>query len=223
MDAEKINALRHHKMPEHEIINRVLQGEKELYEILLRRNNQKLYRVIRSYIRNEAEIEDIMQNTYLKAYENLAHFKMASTYTTWLIRIGINEALHRLREKGKVYNLSEQARFAMRNTALQMADDNQMNPERRIIRNEAKRLLENAIDSLDLKYKTVYVMREVEGMTIQEISLCLKLSVANVKVRIHRAKNMLKDKLYEISSDGDIFEFGYSRCDRVTENVMRKM
>ena len=220
MEARNSNALEQHKIGETEIINRVLQGEKELYEILVRRNNQKLYRVIRSYIRNEAEIEDLMQNTYLKAYENLSGFKQASTYATWLIRIGINEALARLREKGKVYNLSEQANYAARNTALQLSDQ-QMNPESKIIQNEAKRMLENAIDSLPLKYKTVYVLREVEGMPIQDISACLNLSVTNVKVRIHRAKNMLKDRLFEQALDQDIFEFGFGRCDRVTEHVMK--
>ena len=90
-----------------------------------------------------------------------------------------------------------------------------------MIRNEAKQLLENAIDGLDIKYKTVYIMKEVEEMSLKEISIALDLTVANVKVRLHRSKEMLKEKLYEIANDKSIFEFGFSRCDRITENVMK--
>jgi len=221
MEAIRINDFNNHKITEIEIIKRIISGEKELFEILLRRNNQKLYRVIRSSIKDSAEIEDIMQNTHLKAYEKLYQFKNASTYSTWLIRIGINETLARLREKGKVYNLNDQSQNFESNTILEMPDKNQLNPEKRIIQMEAKQLLENTIDGLDTKYKTVYVLREIEEMSIKDISDCLNISISNVKVRIHRAKSILKEKLLDLAKNKDVFEFGFSRCDRVTENVMR--
>jgi len=220
MDITKIKDFKDSKISETDVIKRVLSGEKELYEILLRRSNQKLYRVIRSYIKDNAEIEDLMQNTYLKAYEKLYQFKQTSTFATWLIRIGINETLARLKEKAKIYNLNEQSINFESNTILEMPDVNQLNPEKRIIRQEAKQLLEDTIDSLDPKYRTTYMLREVEKMSMKEISVCLNISVSNVKVRLHRAKSMLKDKLYEITVHNDIFEFGFSKCDRVTENVM---
>lgn len=219
MEAVKINQSRDNKISEPEIIERILKGEKGLYEILVRRNNQKLYRVIRSYVNDLAEIEDLMQNTYLKAFEKLYQFKNNSGFSTWLIRIGINEALARIREKGKVLHLNNDLNFQS-NTILEMPDNNQMNPEKRVIRNEAKLLLENAVDKLDTKYKTVYILREVEEMSLEEISQCLEISVSNAKVRLHRARTMLKEKLYQLSLDKDIFEFGYSRCDRITEKVM---
>jgi RNA polymerase sigma-70 factor (ECF subfamily) len=174
-------------------------------------------------LKDTAEVEDIMQNAYLKAYEKLYQFKHSSKFSTWLIRIGINEALARLRKKGKVYNLSDQSQQFERNTVLEMPDNNQMNPEKRIIRKEAKQLLENAIDSLDAKYRSVYVLKEVEEMSIKEVSDCLNISPSNTKVRLHRAKNMLKEKLYELSIDKNIFEFGHSKCDRITENVMKRI
>ncbi|SNY99729.1 RNA polymerase sigma-70 factor, ECF subfamily [Flagellimonas pacifica] len=222
METIKINDLNNQKLSESEIIKRILSGEKELYEILLRRNNQKLFRVIRSYIKDGSEIEDIMQNTYLKAFEKLYQFKHSSSYGTWLIRIGINEVLARLKEKEKVVNLYQRPSEVKQNSILEIPDKNQLNPEKRIIRNEAKQFLENAIDSLSLKYRTVYMLREIEEMSINEISECLDVSKSNVKVRLHRAKNMLKERLYELTANKeDVFGFGFSRCDNITDSVMR--
>lgn len=223
MEAININDFNNHKIKESEVIKRILSGEKELYEILVRRNNQKLYRIIRSYIKDDAEIEDIMQDSYVKAFTKLYQFKLESTFSTWLIRIGINESLARLKEKGKIYHLNEQSVNLRSNTILEIPDSKQLNPQDKMIRNEAKQILENAIDSLDIKYKTVYIMKEVEEMSLKEISIALDLTVANVKVRLHRSKEMLKDKLYEVANDKKIFEFGFSRCDRITENVMKRI
>ncbi|MEO9511573.1 MAG: RNA polymerase sigma factor [Flavobacteriaceae bacterium] len=222
MEPVKINDFSNHKISESEIIERILSGEKELYEILLRRNNQKLFRVIRSYINEVMEIEDVMQNTYLKAFEKLYQFKHTSSFSTWLIRIGINEALALIKEKNKVVTLYSKNPQTKQNTILEIPDGNQLNPEKRIIRNEAKQLLENAIDSLDVKYRTVYILREIEEMTINEISECMSVSKSNVKVRFHRAKNMLKEKLYELTTNKeDVFGFGFSKCDIITNSVMQ--
>ncbi len=220
MEAININDFNNHKINESEVIKRILGGEKELYEILVKRNNQKLYRIIRSYIKDYSEIEDIMQDSYIKAFTKLYQFKLESTFSTWLIRIAINESLARLKEKGKLYHLNEQSHNLKSNTILEIPDSKQLNPQDMMIRNEAKKVLENAIDSLDLIYKTVYIMKEVEEMSLKEISNALDLTVANVKVRVHRSKEMLKDKLYEVANDKNIFEFGLSRCDRITNKVM---
>lgn len=209
-----------YKIEEHEIIKRILAGEKELYEILVRRNNQLLYRVIRSYIKDTAEVEDIMQDTYVKAFIKLYQFKSKSSFSTWLIRIGINEALARLKEKGKLYHLNERD-AEQSNSILEMPDNKQLNPQAKMIQKETKHLLENAIDNLDSKYRVVYVLKEVEGMSLKEIATALDLTVSNVKVRLHRSKKMLKKQLYEVAKDQGLFEFGFSRCDRVTKNVMQ--
>lgn len=221
MEAISVNDFNNHRIKESEVIKRILGGEKELYEILVRRNNQKLYRIIRSYIKDDAEIEDIMQDSYVKAFTKLYQFKLESTFSTWLIRIGINESLARLKEKGKLYHLNEQSDNLKSNAILEIPDSKQLNPQDKMIRNEAKQILENAIDSLDIKYKTVYIMKEVEEMNLKEISIALDLTVANVKVRLHRSKEMLKEKLYEVTNDKNIFEFGFRKCDRITKNVMK--
>ncbi|WP_417431919.1 RNA polymerase sigma factor [Halpernia sp.] len=223
MEAIKINDFNNHKITDSEIIRRILSGEKELFEMLVRRNNQKLYRVIRSYIKDEAEIEDIMQDSYVKAFTKLYQFKLESTFSTWLIRIGINQSLTRLRELGKLHHLNERDENETTNSILEIPDSKQLNPQDKMIRNETKLLLENAIDSLDSKYKIIYMMKEVEEMSLKEISVALDITLANVKVRLHRAKEMLKTKLYETANDKNIFEFGFSRCDRITENVMKRI
>ncbi len=210
------------KLDDSGIISRILQGEKELYELLLRRNNQKLFRVIRSYIRDISEIEDIMQNTYLKAYEKLHQFRHSSEFSTWLIRIGINLALARLKEKGRYQNIDSSADSHTHEIMVQMRG-HEKNPEEIVIQKETKFLIEEAIDLLDVKYRTVFIMKEVEGMSIQEISDCLDLSLSNVKVRLHRAKNTMKEELLTLHLKQGIFEFGFSRCDRLVESVMGKI
>ncbi len=223
MEAISINDFSNHTINESDVIKRILSGEKELYEILVRRNNQKLYRAVRSYIKDEAEIEDIMQDSYVKAFTKLYQFKLESTFSTWLVRIGINESLARLKEKGKLYHLNEYSDNLKINTILEIPDSKQLNPQDKMIRNEAKQLFENVIDHLDIKYRTVYILKEVEEMSLQEVAIALDITVANVKVRLHRSKEMLKEKLYEATNDNRIFEFGFSRCDRITENVMKSI
>ena len=223
MEAIDINNFNNHKINESEVIKRILAGEKELYEILVRRNNQKLYRIIRSYLKDDAEIEDIMQDTYVIAFTKLYQFKLEANFSTWLIRIGINESLARLKEKGKLYHLNTYSDNLKSNTVLEIPDSKQLNPHDKMIRKEAKQILENAIDSLDSKYKSVYILKEVEEMSLKEIAIALDLTVANVKVRLHRSKDMLKEKLYEVTNDAKVFEFGFSRCDRITEYVMKNI
>lgn len=223
MEAIKLTNLNRHKIKESEVITRILSGEKELYEILVKRNNQKLYRVIRSYLKDEAEIEDIMQNSYIKAFTKLYQFKLEASFSTWLIRIAINESLARLRQKGKLYHINERVDHFNENTILEIPDNRQLNPQQKMIQNEAKNLLEEAIDQLGAKYRVVYVMREAEDMSIKEIATALDLTVANVKVRLHRSHEMLRNKLFEISSEQHVFEFGFSRCDRITERVMQSI
>ena|SRR5687768_10205676 len=211
------------QLSDNEIVKRVLTGEKELFEILLRRNNQTLYRVIRSYLKYDNDVQDAMQEAYLKAYNKLHQFQGNSAFTTWLIRIGINEALLRIRAEKKVIPLYAKDADFQSEKLLQIPDGNQMNPERKIIQKEIRILIEQAIDVLPPRYRTVYVLKEVEGLEIGEIANCLDLSESNVKVRLHRAKNLLKNVLYDLSSETEIFEFGSSTCDILVKAVMNRI
>lgn len=223
MNAIDIEKRKQNTIQESEIISRILDGEKELYEILVRRINQILYRVIRSYLKSEMEIEDVMQDAYLKAFTKLYQFRLDASFSTWLIRIGINEALTRIKEKSRYATIDQSSDENNRNSILEIPSDDQSNPYNKMIQNEANQLLEKAIDSLESKYRIVFVLKEVEEMSLKEIASTLDLSVANVKVRIHRSRQMIKEKLYQLKDAKSIYEFGYSKCDRVTERVMESI
>jgi RNA polymerase sigma-70 factor (ECF subfamily) len=178
-----------------------------------------LYRVVRSYLKDEDEVRDAMQNTYLNAFDKLYQFHGDAAFSTWLIRIGINEALLRLKQMKKHREVSFTPMGPDEEKAAQIPDRN--NPEKIIIRGEAQALLETAIDNLPEKYRIVYVLKEVEGLPSSEVMDALGLSDANVKVRLHRAKALLKESLYKLSVTSGIFEFGNSRCDALVSDVMK--
>ncbi len=223
MKAININDFNNKKIKESDVIRRIIAGEKELFEILIRRNNQKLYRVIRTYLKNEAEIEDVMQNSYLKAYVKLYQFKLEASFSTWLIRIAINEALARINEKSKIRHINNQIENIEGSRIIEIQDYKNSNPQDKMIEREMKYTLEKAIDSLDVKYREVYILKEIEEMSSKEVAEALEISVANVKIRLHRAKAMLKETIYELSNEKTVFEFGFSRCDRITEYVMSSL
>jgi len=220
MKESRITIIRNSKVSDEKIVERVLLGEKELYELLIRRYNQKLYRLIVGYLSNPDDIADVMQDTYLKAYEKLYQFKFNSSFSTWLIRIGINEALAKIRYKIKYVQLNKMDP-EIQNNLLEKVTPSQLNPEKKVIQKETKRMLEESISNLESKYRVIYILKEIEGMKLSAISECLDISVPNVKVRLHRAKHMIKDELYKISADPDIFEFGSSKCDVLTRNIMQ--
>ncbi|MGM5470619.1 RNA polymerase sigma factor [Flavobacteriaceae bacterium LMO-SS05] len=207
------------KLPEFVIIQKILDGEVELFEILLRRYNELLFRTIRSYINSEYDVEDVMQDTYIKAYEKLYQFKNDALFSTWLVRIGINEALQRKRKVSRL-KISD---IAVEQNINQLTNISLMDPEKRTIQKESIAFLEKAVDMLPEKYKIVYMLKEVEGMNISEISNCLDLSNSNVKVRLHRARTMMKDTILLLTNTSNIFEFGNSKCDRIVETVMRRI
>ena len=211
-----------HTLDDTAIVRRILQGEKAMFEILMRRHNQKLYRVIRGYLREEEDVADAMQDTYLKVFARLDQFRGEAAFSTWLIRIGINEALLRLK-RNKVRSLHSSESDISSDQIIQLTDGAQMNPEKLVIRQEAKKLLEQAVDELPQKYKTIYILKEIEGMDNGEIAQCLGLTESNVKVRIHRSRALIKESLLELAKDAQVFEFGNHRCDALVQFVMQRI
>ncbi|MCG2419317.1 RNA polymerase sigma factor [Aequorivita sp. F47161] len=209
------------KLSDSIVVQRVLDGEKELFEILMRRYNQRLFRVVRSYIYSEDDVQDILQDAYVKAYTKLYQFNNQSSFSTWLIRIAINEALQDIRKKKR--QLTNYGKTESLENVFQLPDTNTMNPEKQAIKTETKALVEKAVDALPEKYRVVFVMHQIEGLSNPEIAACLKLSDSNVKVRLHRAKNLLKDELFKTTHDASIFEFGNHKCDLLVEKVMKRI
>jgi len=218
MEAIKLHSDQSSLLDDDVIVKRIVAGEKALFEILLRRHNQLLFRVLRGYLKDDVDVEDAMQNAYLKAYDKLYQFQGNSSFSTWLVRIGINEALARLSRKKKEKLIYLYSADESPESITQIPDG--MNPEKQIIRQESERLLERAIDNLPEKYRIVYILKEIQGLPASHIAESLGITEDNVKVRFHRARNLLKDMLYKISSSTKVFEFGNARCDALVARVM---
>ncbi len=209
------------KLTDEEVVIRVIQGEKGLYEILMRRCNQRLYRAVRSYLQDDADIADTMQDTYVRAYEKLSSFRREAAFPTWLIRIGINEALQRLkRERALRSHIDHDV---CDEGLIHLPDTNMRDPEERLIQREASARLERAIDSLPELYRVVYMLREVEGSSVAEVAAILDLTESNVKVRLHRAKALLKEALFELHAGDETFTFGNTHCDLLVALVMARI
>jgi len=207
-------------IPDNEIINRVLLGEKDLYSLIVRRYNRRLYRVGMSMVNDADESEDIMQTTYIMAYENLGKFAFKSSFSTWLTRIMINECLLRLKNRGRLINMNDDT---MDKVIYDHHTNGVQTPADKILNIELKDALEKAIRLLPEKYKVVFVMRELEGMNIAETKDCLELSDENVKLRLNRAKAMLKESLSDYYKTENLFHFHLSRCNRMVEVILKKI
>lgn len=207
-------------LSDQEIITRILQGEKNLYAVIVRRYNQRLYRVAQSIINDDAEVEDIMQVAYINAWENLEKFAFKASFSTWLTRILINESLLRLKKRSKSINMNDDK---MDKEIYQQHTKEVQTPVAKIINAELKLALEDAIRQLPEKYRTVFIMREIEDMNVAETQACLDISGVNVKVRLNRAKALLKETLSAFYKKEDILHFHLSRCDRIIEKVMSKV
>ena len=198
-----------------EIITRILHGEKDLYSIIVRRYNQRLYRIGMSMLNDDAEVEDAMQVVYINAYENLGKFAFRSSFPTWLTRILINECLLRLKKRKKSISMNDEN---IENVMKQ--DKGPQTPVTATVNSELRSILNDAIRQLPETYRSVFVMREIENMNIAETKECLNISEVNVKVRLNRAKAILRDILSAQYSKEDILHFHLSRCDRMVEKVM---
>lgn len=197
-----------------EIIERVKNGETHLYERLMRKFNLRLFRISMSIVNDEMEAEDIMQTAYLNAYRQLASFQHKSTFSTWLTRILINESL--LHKKKKL----RQQELMMNNMEKDYHNDT---PLKYVMNRELKTILENAVLTLPEKYRLVFVMREIEEMSTLETMEVLSISESNVKVRLNRAKEMLRNELSGYYKSRQLFEFNLIRCDKVVDYVMSRI
>lgn len=200
-------------LTDEEVIARVVGGEKHLYESLMRKYNLRLYRIGMSIINDDMAVEDVMQTAYLNAYLNLAGFQNKSSFSTWLTRILINESLLYKKKQLKRERLAE------------TQENNYINetPLHGLMNKELKTLLEKSIADLPEKYKLVFVMREIEEMSTSETMGVLNLSESNVKIRLNRAKEMLRGNLSSYYKSNQIYEFNLIHCDRVVNFVMSRI
>jgi RNA polymerase sigma factor (sigma-70 family) len=195
-------------LSDEEIIAEILKGEKRQYEVLIRKYNQRLYRIGMSILADEMETEDAMQTAYINAYEHLADFEHRASFGTWLTRIMLNQCLEQKRKRKLVFtNLAQ--------------SDNIMNtktPVSELVNKELSNILEQAIDQLPEKYRLVFVLREIETMSVRETSEALNIEEPNVKVRLNRAKAMLRENLNSYMKD-QVYSFHLVKCDRIVKSV----
>lgn len=202
-----------------EVVTRVLAGETALFEVIMRRYNQRLYRAARAITRDDSQAEDIMQAAYVRAFEHLRQFSGTAPFGAWLTRIAVNEALGRLRHH-RHFDEPEGEGDHMDRFASESP-----NPEQAAVSSETARLLETLIEGLPGNLRSVFVMRDVEDMTTAETSHALGITEENVKVRLHRARAALRLALadYATRETRNSFAFHASRCDRVVAHVFRQI
>ncbi|HVS31758.1 MAG TPA: RNA polymerase sigma factor [Thermoanaerobaculia bacterium] len=194
-----------------EVVSRILGGDAALFEILMRRHNQRIYRAVRAVLRTDDDLEDVMQQAYLNAYQHLHQFAGGAQFSTWLTRIAVNEALAKRRK-----------RFGQDEVTINMVDTKAANPEQQAATSELREVMEHEIAGLPDAFRTAFMLRDVEGLSTAETAECLDISEDLVKTRLHRARAMLRENLYQRAGVtlGSIFPFGNERCDRVVSRVM---
>jgi RNA polymerase sigma-70 factor (ECF subfamily) len=195
-----------------QVVRRVLAGERPLFELLMRRYNQRTYRIIRSILRNEADAEDAMQQAWLQAWRRLPQLGEPEAVAGWLAQIAVNEALGRVRRREPLDPLPEDQ---------QMVDHGAANPERQAAVREQARALEAAVDRLPASQRRAFMMRTVEGLDTAEAAAVLRVSPGALKLRLHRAHLALRAELGEaVAAAPAAFRFEAPRCDPMVARVM---
>lgn len=200
------------------IVARVRAGESGLFELIMRRHNARLYRVARSFV-GDAEAEDVMQESYVRAFNALDRFEGRSKLSTWLTRIVIHEALSRLRKRRRHPEVP-----------MILDDDGAVappadGPEQPVVAQELRGALEEALDALPPPYRLAFVLREVEGLSTREAAACMKVSEEALRVRLHRAKLALRMGIEARlgAAAKQLYDFEARRCNRVVAAVLERV
>jgi len=210
------------------LVARIVGGDTAAFELVMRRHNGALFRAARAILRDDADAEDALQEAYLAAYRHLPEFRGDARLSTWLTRIVINQALGRLRARRRdnVVELHDDAPADSAAAQGEAMDDGHAeSPEAEAMRSQLRRLLERKIDALPLAFRTAFMLREVEEMTIEQAAECLAIPAATVRTRVFRARAMLRASLAEDMdvATGEVFGFAGARCDRIVAGVLGRL
>ena len=219
--------------PDEEVVNRVRGGEVALFEVLMRRHNRRAYRTARAILQNDAEAEDVMQEAYVNAYAHLGDFAGRAQFSTWLLRIVVNEALARRRRTLRLVPLSGAGAAGAGSDGSHGSEDREVqsmtsrtrDPEESASDHELGRLLEQSVDTLPEGFRSVFVLRAVEQLSVAETAEVLGIPEETVKTRHHRARGLLQDSLLNRVGTAlpSLFDFHLSRCDRVVVGVLARI
>ena len=209
-------------LTDEEIVDRVRSGDLALYEVIMRRYNQRLYRVARAILHDDTEAEDVMQDAYVRAYTHLGQFAGRAAFSTWLTRIAVHEALSRLRSR----NRHPQVDITEYDGEISMKTPSRsLDPEQNASTAQLREILEEAVLKLPESYRTVLMLRDIEELSTAETAEVLDLTEENVKVRLHRGHGMIRNWLFErIGTNAkEAFPFMGVRCDRVVHEVFNRL
>ncbi|MEO6815158.1 MAG: RNA polymerase sigma factor [Edaphobacter sp.] len=210
------------QLTDEEVVDRVRAGDLAMYEVIMRRYNQRLYRTARAILHDDVEAEDVMQDAYVRAYTHLDQFAGRSSFSTWLTRITVHEALTRLRSRNRhpqVDVTEYDGEISMKTTS------NSLDPEKSASTGQLREFLEEAVLKLPENYRTVVMLRDIEELSTAETAEALDLTEENVKIRLHRGHGMIRNLLFERIGPGarEAFPFMGIRCDRVVQNVFDRL
>lgn len=210
---------------ETELILRAASGDGPAFETIMRRHNQLLFRTVRSIVCDDGEAEDIVQEAYLRAWRALGTFRSESKLSTWLVRIATNEALGRLRRsKAQIIPLEAAMTSHQPETRAALADAPGRGPEQSVMRAQMRALMEARIDRLPEAFRTVFVLRAIEDMSVEDVAQALDIPQPTVRTRYHRARSLLRESLAQEMDTalGEAFAFDGARCDHIVSRVLAK-
>ncbi len=203
-----------------EIIKKILDGEFALFEILIRRYNPSLYKTGRSYNYHHEDTQDLMQDTFIDAYTNLSKFENRSSFKTWIIKIMLNNCF----KKQQKFSYKNEIRNEIDDKSIPMFSS-QLNTDtnKTVVNRELSSVIENALKQIPIDYRMVFTLREINGLNVAETAETLNISEANVKVRLNRAKTILRNEIEKSYTAEEIFEFNLVYCDAMVSRVMNKI
>jgi RNA polymerase sigma-70 factor (ECF subfamily) len=214
-----------HGLSDDQLVDFALKGDGIAFRQIMQRHNRHLYRVARGILGEDAEAEDVVQEAYMRAFQHMASFRRESALGTWLTRIVINEAVGRKRKRRPTVDLSHVDMPDNQEEARVIMFPGASNPETETGRREMRRLLERAVDELPAIFRIVFVLRDVEQMSVEETAIQLQLKPETVKTRLHRARRLLRTALEEKlgSTLHEAYSFDGWRCERLTKSVLRRL
>jgi RNA polymerase sigma-70 factor (ECF subfamily) len=211
---------------EAELVARARKRDEAAIRSIMQANNRRLYRLARGILRNDGEAEDVVQETYVRAFTHLAEFRGDSSLATWLARIAMNEALGRLRRQRPAVELTSLPPGVLEAQIIQFPNSAQSeDPEKSMAQREIQHVVERAIDDLPEAFRIVFITRVIEGMNVEETAEILALKPETVKTRLHRARAMLRDSVEKKIGPVvmDAFPFAGKRCERLTDTVLKRL
>jgi len=209
------------------LVERARTGDEAAVRAIVQRYNRRLYRVARGVVRNDSEAEDIVQETYVRAFTSLGGFRGDASLSTWLTRIALNEALGRLRRSRPTVGLdaidrgeTQEARVIMFPSSMTSAD-----PETALVRRQVRELLEQTIEELPEPFRIVFILRDIEKLSTEETAAHLAIAPETVKTRLHRARRRMRGKLAArlSSSLPELFPFAGTRCEHMADQVIQRL